>query len=102
MRAGQGFLPFGAQFQGILQPGLRCRRVQFEQLALQLLQFGACALALVRRQLLVAAQILDARLDAALREFGFVHRALQLTQPGPRGLGLLGQGFAFDFGIGEP
>ena len=52
-------------------------------------------------QLAVALQVSDADLDAAFGEFRLLRGALQFAQPGASGLGLGGQGLAFDLGVGE-
>ncbi|MNI83238.1 hypothetical protein D3C73_1400270 [compost metagenome] len=64
-------------------------------------QFNRATLALVGGQLLIALQVGNADLDAALGEFGFLGGALQLAQARAGGFGLGGQGFAVDFSIGK-
>ncbi|KAG0760733.1 hypothetical protein G6F22_019053 [Rhizopus arrhizus] len=100
-RARQRFLALGARFQGVLQAGLGCGGIQLCQIAHQLFQFDRAALALVGGQLLVALQVGDADLDAALGELRFLSRALQLAQARAGGFCLGGQRFAVDLGVGE-
>ena len=100
-RARQRVLALGAQFQRVLQAGLRGRGVQLGQVGLELFEFDIGALALIGGQLAVALQVSDADLDAAFGEFRLLRGALQFAQPGASGLGLGGQGLAFDLGVGE-
>ena len=100
-RARDSASALGAQFQRVLQAGLRGRGVQLGQVGLELFEFDIGALALIGGQLAVALQVGDADLDAALGEFRLLRGALQFAQPGASGLGLGGQGLAFDLGVGE-